>query len=265
SRGNPAGPVAIAISAPSWVPPILLMGTSLLLRFPDGRLFSPRWRKVEWIALVTLVIVVLGITFSPGNLADFGYPNLANPLGIDVLKYRLYDIDLVINKSVVYGAMAAFITLVYVAIVVGIGRAIGSDRNLGLSILATALVAVGFQPVRERVQRLANRLVYGKRATPYEVLSEFSGRMAEAYTPEEFLPRMASILAEGTGASRADVWLKVGSRLQTVASWPREVPPSPPLPLAGTDVPLIPGADRAVPVRYQGEILGSLSIAKRPG
>src|SRR5205807_5919139 len=110
----------------------------------------------------------------------------------------LYGIDVVINRTVVYGLLAGFITAVYVAIVVGIGAAIGqgSNPNLALSILATAVVAVAFQPVRSRVQRFANRLVYGNRATPYEVLSEFSSRMAGAYAGKELLPRMARILAE---------------------------------------------------------------------
>jgi len=74
--------------------------------------------------------------------------------------------------------------------------------------------------VRERVQRLANRLVYGKRATPYEVLSQFSSRMAGAYANEDLLPRMARILAEGTGASGASVWLRVGGELRREAAWP---------------------------------------------
>src|SRR5207248_9734182 len=102
-------------------------------------------------------------------------------IGIAVLRYRLYDIDVVINRTVVYGLLAAFITAVYVAIVVGIGAALGhgtSTPNLALSILATAIVAVAFQPVRERVQKLANRLVYGKRATPYDVLAGFVRRVA---------------------------------------------------------------------------------------
>src|SRR5205807_4708215 len=127
-------------------------------------------------------------------------------------KHRLYDIDVVINKTVVYGALAAFITGVYVAVVVGLGSLVGSASrpNVPLSIAATALVAVAFQPVRARVQRLANRLVYGERATPYEVLSEFSERMAGTFATEELLPRMARTLAEGTGSSRAEVWLRVG-------------------------------------------------------
>ena len=89
----------------------------------------------------------------------------------------------------------------------------GARPNLGLSILATAVVAVAFQPVRERVQRLANRLVFGRRATPYETLSEFAGRMGGTYAAEDMLPRMARVLAEGTGADRAVVWLKTAPEL----------------------------------------------------
>src|SRR5205085_3311845 len=143
-------------------------------------------------------------------------------IGVAVLKYRLYDIEIVINKTFVFGALAAFITAVYVGIVVGIGALLGqgaSKPNLGLSIVATAVVAVAFQPVRARVQRLANRLVYGKRATPYEVLSEFSSRMANAYASEDLLARMARILAEGTGARTAVVWLKVADQLRAGAAW----------------------------------------------
>src|SRR6266581_2540137 len=133
-------------------------------------------------------------------------------IGIAVFRYHLYDIDLVISKTLVYGSLAVFITAVYVAIVVGIGSLAqhGARPSLGLSIAATAVVAVAFQPVRARVQRLANRLVYGQRATPYEVLADFAGRMAGTYAVEDLLPRMARILAEGTGAARADVWLRSG-------------------------------------------------------
>src|SRR5207248_1035044 len=149
-------------------------------------------------------------------------PLVAVAAGIAVLRYRLYDIDVVINKTVVFGGLAAFITAVYVGIVVGIGAVIGqsSKPNLGLSILATAVVAVAFQPVRERVHRFANHLVYGKRATPYEVLSEFSSRMAGAYESEDLLLRMARILGEGTGAGSTRVWLKVGDELRAEATWP---------------------------------------------
>ena len=151
-------------------------------------------------------------------------------IGIAIFRYHLYDIDVVINKTLVYGLLAAFITGVYVAIVVGIGSLAqrGARPSLGLSIVATAVVAVAFQPVRERVQRLANRLVYGRRATPYEVLADFAGRMAGAYAVEDLLPQMARILAEGTGAARADVWLRSGDTFHDGAVWPPGAPPQPP-------------------------------------
>ncbi|MFN2589931.1 MAG: histidine kinase [Actinomycetota bacterium] len=367
SRNLLGGPVFVALSGPTWAPPIGLMGTSLLLRFPNGELLSPRWRKVEWIAAVAISVTVLAILFDPRNLGEVGFPNLPNPLGIEaikplldvvialiilipltiiasafslvrrfrrssgierlqlkwltsaaavvavvyllamiasinytwestiasqnpavvtfiqnlavfsfvlipiaigfaVLKYRLYDIDVVINKTLVYGAMAAFITAVYVAIVVGLGRAVGSERNLALSILATALVAVGFQPVRERVQRWANRLVYGKRATPYEVLSEFSGGMSHAVATEELLPEMARMVARGTGAARADIWLHLGGQFVLEASWHSSVGEGPPPGrTVRTEDAIRDEADAAVPVRHQGQLLGVIAVTKGRG
>ena len=188
-------------------------------------------------------------------------------IGIAIFRYHLYDIDVVINKTLVYGSLAVFITGVYVAIVVGVGSLAqrGARPSLALSIAATAVVAVAFQPVRAWVQRLANRLVYGRRATPYQVLADFAGRMAGAYAAEDLLPRMARILADGTAATRADVWLKSGDTFHDGAAWPTGAPPLPPARATAADVPAYPGADRILPVRYQGEVLGALSVAKRPG
>lgn len=178
-----------------------------------------------------------------------------------ILKYGLYEVDVVINKTIVYFCLAAVITGIYVGIVVGIGAIIGSKGNVGLSVLATAVVAVGFQPIRERSRRFANRLVYGKRATPYEVLSEFAGRIGDSYSLEDVLPRTARLLAEGTGADRADVWLEVGSELVEAASWPKAVEHER-FPLLVPGAPEIPGASAVVEVRHRGESLGALSINK---
>jgi signal transduction histidine kinase len=210
------------------------------------------------VALLTVLLVVVGLA------AVVGTP-LA--IGVAILKYRLYDIDVVISRTLVYGALAAFITAVYVGIVVGVGTLIGSggQPNLVLSIVATAIVAVAFQPVREWLQKVANRLVYGKRATPYEVLSEFSERVAETYAAEEALPRMARVLAEGTGAERAQVWLRAGILLRPAATWPESGGAAEePVQVHGNDVRDLPGG-QAVPVRHQGELLGALTVTKRQG
>jgi signal transduction histidine kinase len=192
------------------------------------------------------------------------------PVGasIAILRYRLYDIDVVISRTLVYGALAAFITAVYVGIVVGIGTLVGrgGQPNLLLSIVATAIVAVAFQPVRERLQKVANRIVYGNRATPYEVLSQFSEHVAESYAAADVLPRMARVLAEGTGAERADVWLRSGAMLRQASSWPAsQGGGAEPARIVDDALPAMPEADRAVDVRHQGELLGALSVTKRRG
>jgi signal transduction histidine kinase len=108
--------------------------------------------------------------------------------------------------------------------------------------------------------------VYGKRATPYEVLSEFSERMSGTYATEDLLPRMARILGEGAGATRADVWLRVGNELRPAAWWPAEGEASRAIALtAENELPEVEGSDLLLPVKHRGELLGALSITKARG
>jgi len=179
-----------------------------------------------------------------------GFSSLPIATAFAILKYRLYDIDVVINKAVVYAILAAFITVVYAAIVVGIGTLVGSRGNALLSAVAAAVIALAFQPARRRAQRLANRVVFGERATPYEVLSGFSGRLAETYSIDDVLPRLARVLAEGVGATGVTISLVAGPRERTVVAYPEMT--------EGT------GGERAFEVRHQGELLGKISLAMPP-
>jgi signal transduction histidine kinase len=247
---------------------------SLVLRYRRGTVDERQ--QLKWVIAGALVLAAgapLGFDFVPLQ-AIVKQPLLAvsaavfpTTIAIAILRYRLYDIDLVISRTLVYGSLAVFITAVYVGIVVGIGTLAGSGGkpNLALSIVATAIVAVAFQPVRERLNKIANRLVYGKRATPYEVLSQFSERVAESYAADEVLPRMARVLAEGTGAVKADVWLRAGSVLRQAASWPVDSDPTEPARIIDGFLPDLPGAARVVEVRHQGELLGALAVTKRQG
>ncbi len=236
---------------------------SLVVRFRRSR--GEERQQIKWLMLSGAIFVAwLAIPVEHGNggwadvVQAFIIALLPISVGIAILKYRLFDVDLVINKAVVYGALAIFITGVYVAIVIGIGAAASDQRSPVLSAVAAAVVAIVFQPVRRRAQHLADRVVYGNRATPYEVLSEFSERLAGAYANEDLLPRMVRILAEGTNAARADVWLRAGIELRPAATWPQDQPRLDPV--SAEEVP-----DRLVEVRHQGELLGALSIEKKPG
>lgn len=187
---------------------------------------------------------------------------------VAILKFRLYDIDIVISKTLLVAGLAGFITLAYVAIVVGVGSLAGTGRepNLALSVAATAVVAVAFQPVRRALQRLANRLVYGHRATPYDVLSGFATRVGAAEPSPDTLVHLAELMADGTGAQPARVWLRVGSQLRPAATWPAgAVNPAFSIEVSAATETELPDADHAVPVRERGELLGVLTIAKPRG
>ena len=163
-------------------------------------------------------------------------------------------------------ALVVFIAAVYAAIVVGLGRLLNTDvPHTGLSALAMTIVALTFGRARQLAQRLAARVIHGERATPYEVLAGLSERAAQAYAPEEVLPRMAELVAAGMGAVRVEVWLHVGAELLLGGSWPEAPARRSRLAMTNGELPSFPGADRAVPVRDGEELLGVITVAKRPG
>ena len=250
--------------------------------------------QLKWFAAAALLVI---ITIIPSFLTDrLIFVLLASlallclwvAVGIAVLKYRLYGIDFVISKAVLYGSLAVFITAVYAGLVVGVGALAGGRDSPLVAALAAAVVAVAFQPVRQRAGRLANRVVYGRRATPYQVLSDFAQRIGGTYAAEDVLPQMAQIVAAGTGAERVVVWLRADDELRpgassdgsTAAPPPVDAPPveAPPveapsvgalpadrlprdrLPVDGEAMPPVPGVDLSVPVLHQGELLGAISV-----
>jgi signal transduction histidine kinase len=251
---------------------MLLSFVALARRFARSR--GDERLQLKWfVTAAAFVAVTFIVSFFTNTVIGQLLFNLALvflyvAIGIAILKYRLYEIDVLINRAVVYGGLAAFITAVYVLFVAVIGAFIGATE--GLALVATAIVAVAFQPVRARAQAIANRVVYGKRATPYEVLSEFSERVAETYSIEDVLPRMARILAEGTGAIRTEVWLRVGSELRPAASWPDGGTSASPVAITGDAMPTMPSASRVAAatsvaqVRHQGVLLGALTVIKPP-
>ena len=253
---------------------VILLGTyglgvsSLLVRYRRGG--EQERQQLKW--LLVAVVLLLGTVVSQwlvpalqnAPLIPFAAASLPIAIGIGVLRYRLYDIDLIINKALVYGGLAAVITAVYVLLVVGIGALIGSNQRFLLSLVATALIAFAFQPLRQRTQQLANRLVYGKRATPYEALSQFSEHLSETYSHEDILDRMARILGEGTGAERAEVWVRAGHRLVLASSSPKTAEPLAPLVMQNGALPTMQ-RDTVVPVSHAGELLGALTVDKKRG
>jgi signal transduction histidine kinase len=231
-----------------------------------------RWLAyaVSVIAAAWVTTVVVSLPFdsadvTPGwlgaiqNITLFLFALVPIAIGFAVLKYRLYDIDIVISKTIVFGALAAFITVVYVVLVVGLGALLGGSNNLALSIGATAVVAILFEPVRTRVQRIANRFVYGERATPYEVMAGFSARVSDTVSVDEVLPGMAAAAGEGVGAAEVAVRVFLPGGDERVERWTAANG-------AAADEAATPERTR-VPteptpfvVRYQGEAIGEVDV-----
>jgi signal transduction histidine kinase len=267
-----ANPIAIEGSGP-----VLAVVTSVGLLGLFGAMFVaiaslvPRtWRargaerqqmKIVAYTAVVVTVVLLIVANLDGPLAGtplhpaldvLGWAAVAAipaSLGVAILRYRLYDVDVVINRTFVYASMVGFVTAVYVAVVVGVGSVVGRGRepHMVLSLVATILAAVAFQPVRERVQRLANRLVYGRRASPYEVIAGFSRRLAGELSLADVLPHTAEAAARGVGASAARVSVDLPSGEIRSATWPEG---------AGSTF------ETRLDVTHQGERIGELAVAK---
>jgi signal transduction histidine kinase len=237
-------------------------------------------QQIKWIALAAAVaaacqlaaLLALAATGDASNpvtvtayvvipvTALFGIPAI---ITLAIMKYGLYQIDVIINRAVQYGLLSATLTGVYAGIVVGIGTLAGYSGGPVLTIAAAVTVALLFQPVRHRAQILANRLVYGERATPYQVLADFAEDMAGQLDFDIALDRMASILAAATGAVRVEIWVRVGAQLRPQVIWPRGSAPPAAVPLIDdAQLPAFELATRAVAVRHSDELLGALAIQK---
>jgi signal transduction histidine kinase len=253
---------------------------ALVLRFRAG---APELRQqIKWVAFTAGLFVVsqLGLVIAMGGCGTcdarpvglvFGFASAAIALfgfpvaiTVAILRYGLYEIDVIINRAVVYGLLAAVLTAVYVVVVVGVGSLVGYAGGPALTIAAAAAIALLFQPLRRQAQRVANRVVYGERATPYQVMAEFAASMGGTLSLDETLDRMVQVLADGTGATAVEVRIRVGSELRVLAAWPDDALPGGPVPLDGDELPPFPDATRVVAVRQRDELLGSIALRKAP-
>jgi signal transduction histidine kinase len=253
---------------------------SLVLRYRRSQ-GEPR-QQIRWLAFIAIAVIAClllalaaliifgeGFDRSVGPVVFFGVIfsliGLGVPaaIGVAVLKYRLYDLDLVIKKTILF----AILVLLLLAIA-GLGALLlgGSlvpslyDRP-PLLLLFGAAFGLLVIPAYRLARMIADRIVYGGRASPYEVLSEFSERAGETYSTEDVLPRMAQLIGQATGANAARVWLKVGSELRPAAAWPAEAIGTRSLPSRDGELPDF--EDTAVEIRHQGELLGALTLEMR--
>ena len=258
------GPPVYVLSQIAWA-------ACVVVRLRRAR--GDKARQLKWFVYavsMSAVAMVLGlVVFGSAALGVLAVPVVPIAAGVAILKYRLYDIDVVINKTLVVGAMAGIITASYVAIVVGVGGLVGvsASPNLVLSLVATAIVAVAFEPARRRVQGWADRLVYGHRPTPYEALARLSTQLSLGGQRGELLTGLASTVADGVGASEVTLWIGSGDELVAVASWPPRAAHDSQLTAAPRDLASLgdSGRTHVRPIVHQGTLRGAVTLTKAPG
>jgi signal transduction histidine kinase len=168
---------------------------------------------------------------------------------IAILRYRLFDIDVVINRTLVYGSLSACVVGIYVLAVVALGALFQSRGNLAVSLLATGVVAVLFQPLRSRLQRGVNRLMYGERDDPYAVISRLGRRLEATLASDTVLPTLVETIAQALKLPYAAILLQDGNGYRSAASYGS---PS--------------GEPETLPLVYQREEIGRLVLSPRaPG
>src|SRR5215469_3692651 len=249
-------------SVESVLPAIYLVLTivSVIWSYRTFRTAADR-QRFRW--LIFAALVCGGSTFFLWYLPTFilGQPLLSsNGLGllvlpyplilpIAILRYRLFDIDLILNRTLVYGLLTALVVGIYVLVVNALGAVLDTSWRPLNSLLATGLVAVLFQPLRARLQRVINRLMYGERDDPYAVLSRLGQRLEATLAPEAMLTTIVETVAQALKLPYAAIALKQGDAFTTAASYglPQDKP-------------------FTLPLVYQTETIGQLLLAPRaPG
>jgi signal transduction histidine kinase len=169
-------------------------------------------------------------------------------IGIAMLRHHLFDVDLVINRTLVYGTLTASVVGIYVVVVGELGALLQTRDNFAVSLLAAGLVAVLFAPLRNRLQRGINHLMYGERDDPYAVLSRLGSRLESTLAPDAVLPAVVRTVAEALRLPYAAVELERNGAFEIAAS-------------TGEPVESV----LRLPLVYGGETIGRLVLGLRKG
>ena len=253
-----------------WITMILAMLAALILALGSQiyryrRLATPVERQqVKWVLfglglvlLVALLQLVAGplwpsssVQYAVGDvLWLLVMPLIPLTMAFSIFRYRLWEIDLLINRTLVYGLLTALVFVFYIAIVGSLSLLFQIEGNPLLSALATGLIAILFQSLRQWLQQAVNRLMYGERDDPVAVLAALGKRLEATTTPEMILSTLVETLCHALKLPYAAIVLKQGDELRVAANHGEPA-----------------GATETIPLLYQGEMVGELRTAPRgPG
>jgi signal transduction histidine kinase len=235
--------------APLWIatevaePAVLVAAVvGLVLRYRRGD--EQCRRQLLWLVLALIMMIVVVVPwglFTAGPILELlSIALVPAAMTIAVLRYQLLDIRLVLSRTLLYALLTAAVAGVYLGLVAAAELVLRREAGLGSSVLATLVIALGFNPVRVRLQRAVERAIYGDRADPVRVLSRMGERLSAVAEPDDVLPVVAEALLLPYVALRRNN----GESAAHGAA---------------------PEVTEAIPLRYRGEQIGELVVGARAG
>lgn len=275
-----------AIFAPAYWPALWAMvalplvgAVLVLVRLLRSK--SLEREQLRWIAVTGIVAAVgwAGI-YAPKVLGETTVPQtigawssvlwvigicIGTPVTVVIAIPHVYDIDRVLARTLLYGGLTLCVTLLYIVIVFGVGSHFGGEAQPVLSLVVVVIAAVALVPVRDRLQTLVNRIVYGLRATPLEALTQVARSISLTSAIDDTLPQMAALVGNATSAASVEIWLRDEDDLRLATRWPDgagDVELR--VPIIGDDLrPLFRGS-QVLPVRVQDTLLGCIAVTQPP-
>jgi hypothetical protein len=202
---------------------ILASVVSVGLRF--RRAAGEEHQQLKWLVYAGVLTFVVLATASPASpfelsgagaallsvLAVLSLPSIPVAVGIAMLRYRLYDIDLVINRTLVYGALTVTLGFVYMGSIVllqGAFRALTGQESQLAIVASTLVIAALFSPLRRRIQRFIDRRFYRERYDASKTLEAFSRRLRDETDVCTLSDDLLGVLHETLQPAHASLWLR---------------------------------------------------------
>jgi two-component system NarL family sensor kinase len=249
------------------VSPVLILSgflgglASIIIKFRRSK--GAERRQIKWLVyggLVTLMSWGIQSTIGP-LLLEYSNFKFASDLmsqltafiipvacGIAIVRYQLWDIDIIINRSLVYGGLTIFVVTGYILVVAVITALLPITDNRFLSLIAAGSIAVLFHPLRQRLQRVVNQKMFGLRNDPYTALSQLSRQLAAAPSPELTLQQVVETIAATLKLPYVAIQLYRNGQFQTKAAYGKPA-------LETSSFPLV----------HQNQVIGQLVVAAQIG
>lgn len=258
------------------LPAILISGMlSLMLRYrvaaaPERT--QIRWMSVSFVCLMIVMLAGIYLVFSgpPGVpyliyvllLATAALLVFITSIALAILRYHLYGIERIVSRALVYGALTVSVVVLYVVVVGSLSELLQTSNNLITSLVATGVIAVLFQPLRERLQRRVNHLLYGERDEPYVVLSKLGERLEATLAPDAMLRAIVESVATALKLPYVAIELAESSVRQMTGELDNTLSHSPELAAVYGQAAAM---TVSIPLNFQGETMGALLLAPRAG